>query len=200
MTTKSTPTSGGDAALRPDEPAKADGTQPSASPWLLLLYWFAQFAAWTVLTPVVVTVAIQIATPEEKAATVAAPVWGAIADRTMVRIGRRKPWMITGAAFVPAGWARPDGFAPNLLVLGIGWFACQVGSNANQAALNAVMPDAIPEHQWGRMSGLLGLSVPVAMLAGTFLALFGDARWGVGAQCRWRNIRIRHLGEPEVSS
>ena len=25
-------------------------------------------------------------------------------------------------------------------------------------------------------------------------ALFGDARWGRGAQCRWRNIRIRELG------
>lgn len=26
-------------------------------------------------------------------------------------------------------------------------------------------------------------------------AMFGDARWGVGAQCRWRGIRIKDLGE-----
>lgn len=31
-------------------------------------------------------------------------------------------------------------------------------------------------------------------------ALFGDARWGVGAQCRWRRIRIKDLGESEVSA
>ncbi|KIS29016.1 hypothetical protein TV39_02610 [Arthrobacter sp. SPG23] len=24
-------------------------------------------------------------------------------------------------------------------------------------------------------------------------APFGEARWGVGAQCRWRNIRIKEL-------
>lgn len=24
-------------------------------------------------------------------------------------------------------------------------------------------------------------------------AMFGEARWGVGAQCRWRNIRIKEL-------
>jgi len=25
-------------------------------------------------------------------------------------------------------------------------------------------------------------------------AYFGDARWGTGAACRWRNIRIKALG------
>ncbi|WP_326761683.1 DUF1080 domain-containing protein [Streptomyces phaeochromogenes] len=29
-------------------------------------------------------------------------------------------------------------------------------------------------------------------------ATFGEARWGTGAQCRWRNIRIKDLGETEV--
>jgi hypothetical protein len=29
-------------------------------------------------------------------------------------------------------------------------------------------------------------------------AHFGEARWGTGAQCRWRNIRIKDLGETEV--
>jgi len=175
MTTKSVPTT-----------ASETRTPPSASGWFLLLYWFAQFAAWTgILTPVIVTIAIrvgQIATAEEKAAQLgvilaigafgamlAAPVWGAISDRTTARIGRRKLWMLMGALFLLCGLLIMA-FAPNLLVLGIGWFVCQVGSNANQAALNAVMPDALPEHQWGKMSGLLGLSVPVAMLAGTFIA------------------------------
>ena len=23
--------------------------------------------------------------------------------------------------------------------------------------------------------------------------MFGEARWGVGAQCRWRNIRVKEL-------
>jgi MFS family permease len=154
----------------------------------MFVYWFAQFAAWVgILTPVIVTIAIrvsQIATPEEKAAQLgvilsvgalgallAAPLWGAISDRTTARIGRRRLWMIIGAVLLLVGLLTMA-LASNLLVLGAGWLVCQVGSNANQAALNAVMPDVVPEHQRGRMSGLLGLSATVAILAGTFLTNF----------------------------
>jgi hypothetical protein len=31
-------------------------------------------------------------------------------------------------------------------------------------------------------------------------AMFGEARWGRGAQCRWRNIRIKDLGETDMPS
>jgi hypothetical protein len=31
-------------------------------------------------------------------------------------------------------------------------------------------------------------------------AMFGETRWGAGAQCRWRGIRIKDLGGPEVSA
>jgi MFS family permease len=174
-------------ALVPPELEDLSEHQPQTpvSPWFMFVYWFAQFAAWVgILTPVVVTIAIrvgQIATPEEKAARLgsilaigalgamlAAPVWGAISDRTTARIGRRKLWMILGALFLLGGLLTMA-LAPNLLVLGLGWFVCQVGSNANQAALNAVMPDIVPDRQRGKMSGLLGLSVTVAILVGTFL-------------------------------
>ncbi|MEV4033591.1 3-keto-disaccharide hydrolase [Streptomyces umbrinus] len=31
-------------------------------------------------------------------------------------------------------------------------------------------------------------------------ATFGEARWGTGAQCRWRSIRIKDLGETKVQA
>ncbi|WP_285472299.1 MFS transporter [Actinoplanes sp. NBRC 101535] len=164
------------------------GHQDPVTPWFMFVYWFAQVAAWIgILTPVVVTIAIRVAditTPAQKAAQLgtvlsigalgamlAAPIWGAVSDRTTARIGKRKLWMIVGAGLLLLGLVIMA-FSPNMVVFGAGWLICQVGSNANQAALNAVMPDVVPERQRGIMSGLLGLSVTVAMLVGTFITQF----------------------------
>lgn len=190
MTNNSTPLVASDPRVVQAELENSGDAAPlkPVSAWFMFVYWFAQFAAWVgILTPVVVTIAIrvdQIADPAEKAAQlgvilaigafgamVACPIWGAISDRTTARIGRRKLWMILGALFLLAGLITMA-FSENLLVFGIGWLICQVGSNANQAALNAVMPDVIPEQQRGKMSGFLGLSVTVAFLAGTFITQF----------------------------
>lgn len=170
------------------ENAGPSGPQAAVSGYFMFAYFFAQTAAWIgILAPAFVTLAIrvgQVATPEEKAAQlgivlgigafgamVAAPVWGAISDRTSARVGKRKLWMMLGALMLLAGLL-VMAFSPNLLVLGIGWFICQIGSNANQASLNAVLPDVVPDRQRGRMSGLLGLSVTVAVLIATFITQF----------------------------
>lgn len=167
------------------------GPQKPVSAYFMFAYWFAQTAAWIgILAPVVITLAVrvgQVATPEEKAAQLgiilgigafgallAAPVWGAISDRTTAAIGRRKLWMIAGGLMLLVGLLTMA-FAPNVLVLGIGWFICQVGSNANQAALNAVLPDVVPDRQRGRMSGLLGLSLTVSILIAAFVSQFTTA-------------------------
>jgi MFS family permease len=155
---------------------------------VMFVYWLAQFAAWlALLTPVIITIAIQvsrIAGPGQKEewlgtilgigaalAMVSAPIWGAISDRTQARIGRRKLWIVVGAAALGAGLAIMA-FAPSPLVFGLGWLVCQVGSNAAQAALNAVMSDIVPERQRGLMSALLGGSITIAMMAGVYLTQF----------------------------
>lgn len=179
----------GDPALAARE-AHLTTTTPTvnASNGFIFVYWFAQFANWlALLTPVVVTIALkvaEVATQQEKASqlgivlgvgalasTIAAPIWGAISDRTTWRIGRRKPWMIVGVVGGGIGLLLMAA-APNMLVLGVGWTIAQISFNANQAVLNAVLPDAIPEQQRGRVSGLLGLSATVAILAGTFITQF----------------------------
>ncbi|MCX2749571.1 hypothetical protein OOZ51_17390 [Arthrobacter sp. MI7-26] len=40
---------------------------------------------------------------------------------------------------------------------------------------------------------MLGDSGHIALEVHDNDAMFGEARWGVGAQCRWRNIRIKEL-------
>jgi len=154
----------------------------------MFIYGFAQFAAWlAILTPITITIALrvgEIATPGQKAnylatvlaigafcAMVAAPIWGAISDHTTARIGRRKLWIALGAVFLFSGLAMMA-LSTSIIGLGAGWLICQIGSNATQASLNAILPDQVPVSQRGRMSSILGLTIVVATVAGTFITQF----------------------------
>lgn len=160
---------------------------------VMLAYWLVQFAAWlALLTPLVITIALkvrQIAGEEGKAewlglilgvgaaaAMISAPIWGAISDRTTARMGRRKPWIVAGALSLLTGLSIMAA-ATDPLMLGIGWLVCQIGSNAAQAALNAVMSDIVPAGQRGLMSAFLGASVTAAMVTGVFLTQFTGGSW-----------------------
>jgi MFS family permease len=155
---------------------------------VMAAYLFAQYAAWlALLTPVVITIALrinQITDPAHKArwlglilgvgaaaAMISAPIWGAISDRTTARIGRRKLWIVIGSLTLMSGLL-VMAFARQPLIFGLGWLICQIGSNAAQAAFNAVMSDIVPDRQRGVMSALLGASTTAAIVTGVFLIQF----------------------------
>jgi MFS family permease len=161
---------------------------PSVGWHIMLAYLLAQYAAWlALLTPVAITIALRLSeiTPASEkagwlglimgigaaAAMISAPIWGAISDKTTARIGKRKLWIIIGALSLLAGLLVMAG-ATEPVIFGLGWLICQIGSNAAQAALNAVMSDVIPHRQQGIMSALLGGSVIAAMTTGVFLTSF----------------------------
>jgi MFS family permease len=99
---------------------------------------------------------------------VANPLFGRLSDRTTSRFGMRRPWMVTGVAVGAAG-TLIVALAPNIATVLVGWCVCQVFFNATLAAQAAVLPDQVPSHQRGLMSGLIGLSVPAASVVGTYL-------------------------------
>lgn len=155
---------------------------------IMFAYFFAQFAAWlALLTPVTITIALrlsQLVPASEKAnwlglimgagaavAMIAAPLWGAISDRTTVSFGKRKVWIIAGALMLLSGLLTMA-MATGPWVFGAGWLICQIGSNAAQAPLNAVMSDIIPHRQQGIMSAMLGGSVILALIVGAFVTNF----------------------------
>jgi MFS family permease len=155
---------------------------------VMLAYWFVQFAAWlALLTPIFVTMALrmaEIAEPKHKAAylgltlgigaatsMVSAPIWGALSDRTRAPIGRRKLWIIIGSLSLLVG-LDVMATASRPFQLGLGWIICQIGSNAAQASLNAVMSDIVPRRQQGLMSALLGMSMTAATVIGVFVTQF----------------------------
>lgn len=168
--------------------ASQSGEANRVSGWFMFCYTFTQFTAWlALLTPIIITLALkveEITDQEHKAAylaailapgafgaMLAAPIWGALSDATRFSFGRRRFWIVVGFLLLLCGLLIVA-FAKSLPVIIAGWLLCQIGSNANQASLNALMPDFVPPSQRGRMSGLLGLTLPMAYVTGTFLTQF----------------------------
>jgi MFS family permease len=101
-------------------------------------------------------------------ALVGNPLFGRLSDRTTSRLGMRRPWMLGGLAGGCLG-ILVVAAAPSIPVVLVGWCLAQLSFSALQSALVAVLPDQVPVAQRGTVSGVLGVSVPVASVVGTFL-------------------------------
>ncbi len=96
------------------------------------------------------------------------PFFGHLSDRTTWRHGMRRPWLLGGALGGMAGLALVAQ-ATSVAQILVGWCITQLAYNAELAALVAILPDQVPQRQRGTVSGIIGVSLPVGMVAGTFL-------------------------------
>jgi len=96
------------------------------------------------------------------------PFFGRLSDRTTSRFGMRRPWLIIGALGGAIGLAviATAVSVPQLL---LGWCISQLAYNAELAALAAIFADQVPASQRGTVSGIVGISLPLGMIGGTFL-------------------------------
>jgi MFS family permease len=96
------------------------------------------------------------------------PFFGRLSDRTTSRFGMRRPWLIAGALGGIGGLAliATAASVPQLL---LGWCVTQLAYNAELAALAAIFADRVPAAQRGTVSGIVGISLPLGMIGGTFL-------------------------------
>lgn len=101
--------------------------------------------------------------------TVCNPLFGAFSDRTTLRMGRRLPWVLVGAA----------GGSLSLLVLSsagsvpvmmLGWCGVQAFLNAMYAAVTASVPDQVPEARRGLVGGLLAIAQTLGVVGGVGIA------------------------------
>src|SRR5207249_9675962 len=97
------------------------------------------------------------------------PIWGNLSDRTTSRFGRRRPWLAGGVLIGTAGLS-VIATATTVTAVAVGWCIAQAGFNAAQAALNAILPDQVPEEQRGRVSGFVGFTSKIGTLVGTGIA------------------------------
>jgi MFS family permease len=169
------------------ETAGTTPDQPVSTGFMLsyLLLVFAIYAA--LFAPLLATIAIKLGqisaagdkavdlgtvlAPGAFAALVAAPIFGALSDRTKSRFGRRKLWIVVGCAIMGVGLSIMA-LGTSLWALGAGWFFVQIGANAAMAANNALLPDFVPESQRGKVSALLGIALSLGLLAGTYVTQF----------------------------
>jgi MFS family permease len=103
------------------------------------------------------------------------PLAGRLSDRTTSPLGMRRPWMILGLAGGTIG-TLTVALAPGIGVVLVGWCVAQVFLNALLAAQAAILPDQVPTVQRGLVSGILGVCLPVASVAATYLVQAFEGR------------------------
>jgi MFS family permease len=101
--------------------------------------------------------------------TVSNPVFGAFSDRTTLRVGRRLPWVLGGAAGGAASLLVLS-VAPNVGVMVLGWCGAQIAINAMYAAVTAAVPDQVPVARRGLVGGCLAIAQTLGILVGVGIA------------------------------
>lgn len=161
-----------------DAPTLAEPPTPKALVPGIIFGGFGMFFAS--LTPMIVSIAIRVAQidPEGKtlglsviigagavAGIVSTPIFGSLSDRTTGRFGRRRPWLVLGMIVALAG-VLIVGFAPSVQLAALGSVIAQVGFSASGVAFLSIIPDMVPDHLRGRVSGGIGLVTALAVLTG----------------------------------
>jgi MFS family permease len=81
-------------------------------------------------------------------ALIVQPVVGALSDRTVSRLGRRRPYILIGGALLLAGVAGLAAARGVAAFVG-GFLVAQLGSNVTTAAYQGLLPDRVPAEQRG---------------------------------------------------
>jgi len=96
------------------------------------------------------------------------PLAGALSDRTTLRWGRRRSWLIFGMVFVVVGLILM-GRATTFLQLLIGELITQIAVNSVMPALVAIIPDQMPSNRRALASAFVGMGPVVGGVLGLVL-------------------------------
>jgi MFS family permease len=87
-------------------------------------------------------------------ALITLPLFGALCDRTRSRFGRRRLWIVSGAAVFALGLVL-TGMASAAVGVGLAWLFASLGVNMATAGLTATIADEVPDHQRGMVSSAI---------------------------------------------
>lgn len=97
------------------------------------------------------------------------PVIGRLSDRTLGRLGRRRPYLLAGAALIAVG-AVLQIVAADVFVLALSYVVLTLGTVCAIVAAGALVPDQIAPERRGAPSAIIGLGAPLGAVIGLFLA------------------------------
>ena len=101
-------------------------------------------------------------------ALVANPLGGALSDRTTLKFGRRRTWILLGSVLGSASMLGII-FTENLVLMTVFWCLTQLFYNFAFAAYMALVPDQVEESRRGSISGILGMAMAISMVMGYVL-------------------------------
>lgn len=188
---------------------------------LLSSYWFANNFHWGALLLILMPGDINLMDPANRATTLAKltslgavfalviPLWAAVvSDRSMNRLGRRRPFLALGTIINVVGLllmaAAVNG--RSIPMYAIGFMVVQLGNNLALGPYMGVMPDLVVPEERGLASGFMALMSQLGTLLGAFgvgVALGGQpafVRYGlvasilvIGIVIGWRAIDEKPL-------
>jgi MFS family permease len=155
------------------------------------LYWLGLNMATGSLTPVVLPfVVVQFVGDAVKGtylgvlrsagllvAILVQPVAGLLSDRSTLRMGRRRPFIVIGT-LLDLGFLAMIAFAGDYWVLFAAVLLLQFSSNVAHGALQGLIPDRVPEDQRGRASAVKAVMelLPVLLVGYTTAPLVGAGK------------------------
>lgn len=155
---------------------------PARQQIALSAYWFSLNFQGAALLTIVIPAAIdrlaygshtlvlwRLAMLGSVVAMVVPPIAGAFSDRLHRRGRRRRPMLLWGTGVNVVGLLVISG-ADSLSVLAAGFLISVLGQNAAGAAYQAMMPDMVPQDQWGRASGYMGVASLLGTIGGLTIA------------------------------
>ncbi|MGO1482387.1 MAG: MFS transporter [Brachybacterium sp.] len=102
-------------------------------------------------------------------AIIAAPLCGLLADRTMSRLGRRRPWLLGGAVVGLLGSAAMA-WASGPVILAGAWMLTQAGYNAVFAAINGLLAEGLAPADRTRAAGIFSAAAFLGTAPGLLVA------------------------------
>jgi MFS family permease len=154
----------------------------------MTLFTLAWLAIWTVqLTPVQLLLPLQLNTSDDDwirgvvssvfvlgigglFGLVAAPLVGAISDRSRSSRGRRRPWALAGV-WLAAIFLVLTGLVDGPWLVGACWVGVSIGISVASAAFTALIADQLPPAQRGAASSAVGSSQAVGIVLGVGLVV-----------------------------
>jgi len=108
------------------------------------------------------------------AIVVFSPLGGFIADKTTVKMGRRRFWMVAGSIGGLVSMLI-FAYAPSIPILIIGFCLAQFFYGMVSLSCYAVVPEQVEPERFGRVSGLFGAAAPIFVIIGQIsLGVFAE--------------------------
>src|SRR5919112_5590883 len=149
---------------------------------LLVISYFAVYVAWIAPTAFSLAIRVDQIDPAGRNSAIAlavgipslivlvtGPLVGVASDRTRLRLGRRRTWMLAGMVTGLIGSVLV-GLATTIPLLIAAWTVAFIGYTATGAMFVTHLGDRVPQEQQGRVAGFTGAVTQVAPVVGVALA------------------------------